>query len=140
MSLVLYWDASAVLSLLFEDIHSEAALCWWQKEGAVHLLSSLAYVEVAAVIARLERTNSLNAFSTEAALAHLAAWGWRRIAILPDYNLVAPNARRWSLRGADLWHFVCACTVRRNLPELKLLTFDNRLLDAAVGEGLAALS
>lgn len=137
-ALVLYWDASAVLSLLFDDIHSPAALSWWRQEGAVHLLSSLAYVEVAAVIARLERTGALDASLTETAYANLASLGWRRTAALPDHDLVAPQARRWPLRGADLWHLACACTLHRHLPELRLLTFDSRLHDAAAGEGLAA--
>jgi len=137
-ALVLYWDASAVLSLLFDDRHSEAALSWWRKEGTVHLLSSLAHVEAAAVIARLERTGALDASLAETAHTNLAVSGWRRTAALPDHGLVAPQSRRWPLRGADLWHLACACTLRRHLPELRLLTFDSRLHDAAAGEGLAA--
>ena len=137
-AVVLYWDASAVLSLLFDDIYSQIALNWWRQESAVHLLSSLAYIEVAAVIARLERTGALDAALAETALANLVTWGWRRTAIQPDHDLVAPLARRWPLRGADLWHLACACTLHKQLPELRLLTFDSRLHDAAAGEGIAA--
>ena len=43
-NLVVYWDASAVLSLLFDDIHTENALSWWKRSRTVHLLSSLAFV------------------------------------------------------------------------------------------------
>ena len=38
--LAIYWDASAILSALIRDVHSEKE--WANKEG-VHLLSSLAY-------------------------------------------------------------------------------------------------
>lgn len=134
--LVLYWDASAALSLLFNDIHSETALVCWRK-GTTHILSSLAYVEVAAVISRLERTGTLDSFATETAFAKFAALGWRRTKIFPDDKIIAPYARKWPLRGADLWHLACACTLHRQLPELRLLTFDSRLHDAAVGEGIA---
>ncbi len=136
-AVVVYWDASAALSLLFNDIHSETALVCWKK-GTTHILSSLAYVEVTAVIARLERTGTLDSSSTETALAQFAALGWRRTKIVPDDKIIASYARRWPLRGADLWHLACACTLHRQLPELRLLTFDNRLHDAAAGEGIAA--
>ena len=123
-SLVVYWDASAAISLLFNDIHSETALIWWKK-GTVHILSSLAYVEVAAVIARLERTGILDSSSTETALAKFTGLGWRKTKILPDDTIIAP-------------YLACACTLHSQLPELRLLTFDSRLHDAAVGEGLVA--
>jgi len=137
--LVVYWDASAVLSLLFDDIHTENALSWWKRSRTVHLLSSLAFVETAAVIGRLERTGSLDAPLTETAYANLAAWGWRKTSIQPDSELAGTYARRWPLRGADLWHLACACTLLRQLPELRLLTFDKRLYEAAVGEEVAAI-
>ena len=137
--LVLYWDASAVLSLLFEDIHTENALSWWKRSRTVHLLSSLAFVETVAVIGRLERTGSLDAPLVETAYTNLAAWGWRRTSILPDPELAGTYARRWPLRGADLWHLACACTLRGQLPELRLLTFDNRLHEAAVEEKVAVM-
>ncbi|MCI5224115.1 MAG: PIN domain-containing protein [Candidatus Electrothrix sp. AR4] len=139
-NLVVYWDASAVLSLLFDDIHTKSAQSWWKRSRTVHLLSSLAFVETAAVIGRLERTGSLDAFLVETAYTNLAAWGWRRTSIQPDSELVGTYARCWPLRGADLWHLACACTLRRQLPELRLLTFDNRLHEAAVGEEVAVMS
>lgn len=135
-SLVLYWDASAVLSLLFADCHSVAALEWWQREGCVHLLSTLAYVETSAVIARLQREKALPDLLAQEARRYLEAWPWRRTTTQPDWESVAPLAANWPLRGADLWHLACAVTLRRQLPELQLLTFDSNLLEAARGEGL----
>lgn len=138
-NVVVYWDASAVLSLLFEDIHTENALSWWKRSRTVHLLSSLAFVETVAVIGRLGRTGSLDTPLVEKAYANLTAWGWRRTSIQPDPDLAKTYARRWPLRGVDLWHLACACTLRRQLPELRLLTFDNRLHEAAVGEEVAVM-
>jgi len=135
-SLVLYWDASAVLSLLFDDCHNAAALEWWHRQGSVHLLSTLAYVETSAVIARLVREKALPDLLAREAQQHLAAWPWRRTTAQPLWETVGPLGTRWPLRGADLWHLACAVTLRRQLPELQLLTFDSKLLEAARGEGL----
>ncbi|MDU9047314.1 MAG: type II toxin-antitoxin system VapC family toxin [Candidatus Electrothrix sp. Rat3] len=134
---VVYWDASAALSLLFDDIHSKLALQHWNRKRTVHLLSSLAYVEIAAVIGRLERTGSLSTSQAETAYAHLNTRGWRRTNILPDYDIIVPYSRCQPLRGADLWHLTCACTLQKDLPELRLLTFDHRLHEAAAGAGVA---
>jgi hypothetical protein len=41
------------------------------------------------------------------------------------------------LRGADLWHLALAKTLQADLPELGLVTFDEALAEAAVGEGLS---
>lgn len=133
---VLYWDASAVLALLFADSHSAEALNWWQQNGAVHLLSTLAFVEAGAVIARLERDQALSGELAEAARNSLASWPWRRTIAQPAWEDVCPLAGRWPLRGAELWHLATARSLQPQLPELHLLTFDRRLQEAARGEGL----
>lgn len=133
---VVYWDASAVLPLLFADSHTGAASAWMTLDGAVHLLSSLAYTETSAVIARLERERALSEVLAQTAWNSLASWPWRRMTVQPDWDTVHPLARRWPLRGADLWHLACARSLQKHLPELHLLTFDARLHEAARGEGL----
>ncbi|HEX6988693.1 MAG TPA: type II toxin-antitoxin system VapC family toxin [Bacillota bacterium] len=134
--LVVYWDASAVLSALFRDTHSADAIRWSQRE-AVHLLSSLAWVEVQAVIARLERERVIAEVLAAAARDALASGPWRRLHGSPDWDQAERLARRWPLRGADLWHLALCKTLQPDLPELVLLTFDGRLQAAAGGEGLA---
>ena len=134
-SQVLYWDASAVLSLLFADCHSATALEWWQS-GSIHLLSTLAFVETHAVITRLERSKALSTTLTQEARHNLTAWPWRRTTAQPAWEVVDSLANRWPLRGADLWHLACATSLHQQLPELHLLTFDNSLQEAAQGEGL----
>ena len=130
----LYWDASAVLSSLFRDAHSDEAIEWAERDG-IHLVSSLAYTETCAVIARLERERLLPDVLIGSARDALDGGPWRRLSLLPDWETVRTLAPKWPVRGADLWHLATALTLRRELPGLALLTFDNRMAVAAHGEG-----
>jgi predicted nucleic acid-binding protein len=135
-AVVAYWDSSALLSALIEDAHSGKARRWIARPG-VHLMSTLAWAEVHAGIARAVRdgilAKPLGAEAHEAA----ASGPWRRTSISPDWRVTAHLARKWPLRGADLWHLATAKALREELPELSILTFDERLRLAARGEGLA---
>lgn len=133
--IVIYWDASAILSTLIRDTHSEEAQEWTLKEGA-HLLSSLAYAEVLAVLSRMKRERMMADLLVEATLQTLESGPWRRLNSGPEWNLMAALSKKWSLRGADLWHLSAAKSVYEQLPELKVLTFDTRLKAAAHGEGI----
>jgi len=134
---VIYWDASAILSALIKDEHSEKAQEWAHKEGA-HLLSSLAYAEVLAVLSRMQRERIMADVLIEAALEILESGPWRRLNVEPTWNLMAVLSKRWSLRGADLWHLAAAKSISEHLPEMKVLTFDTRLTVAAQGEGIGS--
>lgn len=133
---VLYWDASAVISVLFRDEHSDTAWTLARQDG-VHILSTLAAAEVHAVIARIERERILADVLVQAARQAFASGPWRRLNMQPAWELFEQYAARWPLRGADLWHLALAKTLQLELPEVRLLTFDRRLAIAAVGEGLA---
>jgi len=130
---VIYWDTSAVLSVLFQDEHSATALRRIRRVD-VHLLSTLAWAETYAVLARLkrERRSSL----IPAAHEVLTTGPWRRLNAVPNFDIVESLSLAWPLRGADLWHLAAAKTLQFELPELTLLTFDRRLADAAKAEGL----
>lgn len=130
---VLYWDASAIISALFKDVHSEQAWAISRREG-VHLLSSLALAETHAVISRLGRERLLADVLIRAALEALAAGPWRFINSSPEPGEIARLGNRWPLRGADLWHLALAVSLKQHLPELTLFTFDDRLQTAAQGE------
>jgi predicted nucleic acid-binding protein len=130
---VIYWDASAVLSALFKDKHSEEAVSWSRREG-VHLISSLSCAEVYAVISRIRRENLLADVLINAAYESLEKGPWRRLYLIPDWDEFKSLSQKWPLRGADLWHLAAAKTLQKRLPELYLLTFDNRLMVAALGE------
>ncbi len=134
-----YWDASAVLSVLIADVHSAKATATARSAGT-HLLSTLGYAEAFAVIARLERDGELPAVLAEAATEVIVNGPWRRLSLQPDWKAIERLASRWPVRGADLWHLATAETLRRELPELKMITFDARLGLASQGIGLPVIS
>lgn len=134
-NVVIYWDASAILSALIKDAHSKQAHQWLSKEGA-HLLSTLAYAETLAVLSRMRRERVISSVLIEAAIETIESGPWRRLVIGPTWNLMISLSKRWFLRGADLWHLAVAKQVHEHLPEVKVLTFDDRLKVAAQGEGI----
>ena len=127
---VVYWDSSAVLSSLFKDSRSEEAIERSRKRG-LHLISTLAYAEVCAVISRLKRERVLADVLISAALEALDQGPWRHLNIIPDWEEIKILSQKWSLRGADLWHLAVAKTLQNQIPDLELLTFDKRLSSAA---------
>jgi predicted nucleic acid-binding protein len=131
---VVYWDTSAIVSALFADRHSDTASAEARAPGT-HLVSSLGRAEAHAVIARIEREQALSPLLVAAARESLAGGPWVGVSIDPDRLLMATLARAWPLRGADLWHLTAAKMLQADLPELRLLSFDVRLAEAARGEG-----
>jgi len=132
-----YWDSSSILSVLFKDTHSKEALTWFRKNG-VHLISTLGYTEVCAVISRIEREKLLADILIDIAFKALKTGQWRYLNMWPEWEKLKALSQKWSLRGAHLWHLATAITLQNQIPELTLLTFDNRLGIAAKGEGLLA--
>jgi len=132
---VLYWDASAVLSALLKDDHSREAHRWASRSG-YHFLSTLAYAEVSAVLRRIARERLLAEVLVKAAEESLETGPWRSWQGVPRQNDLRQLSARYSLRGADLWHLAAAKILQEDLPELKLLTFDRRLMVAVQGEGM----
>ena len=135
--LVLYWDSSALVSVLVPDPQREEALRWAQGP-ATHVISTLAWTEVLAVIARFQRERKISARAAEAAREEIGQAPWERFQDSPDWIILRELASRWTLPGADLWHLALAKTLQQERPELRLLSFDDRLSKAAAGEGLAA--
>ncbi len=131
-----YWDTSALISLLFHDEHSLSAKTHARKSG-LHLLSSLAWVEVHAVIARMERVGELTEVFADSMRDIVTNGVWRRISTPPNWELIAPLATRWPLRGTDLWHLAVVKAIQEDIPEVKMLSFDTKLMTAARGEQLA---
>ncbi|MFP4283995.1 MAG: type II toxin-antitoxin system VapC family toxin [Desulfovermiculus sp.] len=134
---VVYWDTSAILSVLCQDSHSPLALSWAEVEG-IHLMSTLAWAESCAVIARMHRQDVLSKQAKEYIFDALRQGVWRRMNGLPDWDISQKLGQKWSLRGADLWHLAAAKSLQQELPELMFLTFDEQLRLAAQGEGIGA--
>jgi len=132
---VIYWDASAILSALVEDDHTDQAQEWLKKRGA-HVVSTLSYAEVLAVFERLRRSGVVSEKLVDRSLEGLERGPWQRLDLQPDWGDIRSLASQWSLRGADLWHLSTAMGLRREIREMTLLTFDKRLRLAAQGAGL----
>ncbi len=139
MATAVYWDASAILSVLVEDRHSTAARRRVTVQGS-HLVSSLAFVEVCAVLTRLAKEHHVSARERRLAIESLRARPWSALHLEPDRRLAANLAARHPLRGADLWHLAAAATLALELPGLVLFTLDTRLATAARAEELAQAS
>jgi predicted nucleic acid-binding protein len=136
---VIYWDASAILSVLIQDDHSKQATAAARRR-VNHLVSTLSYAEVMAVISRLQRERELPTVLAQAAREQVQFGPWRRLALQPDWTTIDELATRWPLRGADLWHLATALTLMRELHELQMITFDSRLAAASQGLGIAVRS
>lgn len=133
---VIYWDASAILSILFQDRHSIEAMQFASVEG-IHFVSTLAYAETYAVINRIGREKLLADILIKAAGETFEKGPWRALRIVPATSVIRHLSEKWPLRGADLWHLAAARTLHQQLPELQVLTFDRRLYNAAREEKLA---
>jgi predicted nucleic acid-binding protein len=133
---VIYWDASAILSALLKDEHSQDTQKWANRSG-YHFLSSLAYSEVVAVLSRIRRGGDMAEILVDAAMEVLETGPWRRLNVLPQWDRLKDLSEKWPLRGADLWHLSTAKGLQEQFPELHLLTYDRQLKTAALGEGLS---
>lgn len=132
---VVYWDASALLSALVVDVHSDEAVAVAQRP-VTHLVSTLAFAEVIAAVARAESQRAVDAKLARAARECLRRGPWRRLTLQPDWTVITTLAAGARLRGADLWHLASVSTLTRQLPEARLFSFDDRLTAAAAALGL----
>ncbi|HXZ37620.1 MAG TPA: type II toxin-antitoxin system VapC family toxin [Thermodesulfobacteriota bacterium] len=130
----IYWDGSAVLSALVKDSHSDAALNWIQKEG-LHFVSTLAYAEVFAVLDRMERERILTKVLVQSAVQAFIEGPWRFLTLGPAREQMDSLRGKYSLRGADFWHLSLAKTLKREIPDLIILSFDGKLKGVAEKEG-----
>lgn len=123
--MVLFWDSSAVLPLIFKEVHSEAALEAWQS-GTAHLAWDWMEVETHAAVLRRTFDSS-----------HLRAWRLRLeqfslFGLPPDAhrNIMACN-QQWGLRSADAGHVFLLGELRIEFPEIRLVTFDQEMIHFA---------
>lgn len=137
MTEALYWDASAVFSLIFPDKHSSAAKAY-AAQSIAHLTSSLAFAEVHAALERAQRNQVHSAAILAAGLKRLEEGSWEHVRAAPSRAILRELAPKFALNGADLWHLALAKTLNAERPRLRLLSFDARLAAAAAAEGFAA--
>jgi predicted nucleic acid-binding protein len=137
-----FWDSSALVPLLVEEVTTDAVLelypadsgvfAWWASE-----------IECASAIARLERDGALAPAAATEAFHRLRA-------LAASWNLVEPGeaVREGALRllrvhpltAADSQQLAAAIVAAENRPSsLELVTLDERLATAAEREGFRLL-
>ena len=135
---VIYWDASAILSLVLRNVHTEKARSWYRK-NALHLISTLGVAEVCAVLSDGERRGILTREQAAEARGIVFAEPFQRLLHNPHWDDIRNLAELHNLRGADLWHLALARSLKmKYFPEICVLTYDARLKAAAAHSDLAA--
>jgi len=136
--MVIYWDASAILSILVEDEHSAKAIKTEKRKG-IHLASTLGFAETSAVLKRMNHQTVLTDVLYASALESLENSVIRKINVQPDWKIMQELSTRYVLKGADLWHLATVKTIQPKLPEVLIFSFDKQLSNAAKKEGVAFL-
>jgi predicted nucleic acid-binding protein len=116
----------------------------WLRDDPVVLVWALAATEVLSALARKRREGALAPALFTSAKQRLAALerAWNEVA---QYDAVRARARRLlevhALRAADALHLAAALVaVEERTGMVDVVTFDDRLADAAAREGFAVLS
>lgn len=119
--MLLFWDSSAVLPLIFKERHSDPALSAW-RAGSAHLAWEWMEVETHAALVR-------RGFAEH----HMAAWRMRLEQFLllglppgSSRSIMALNDE-WALRSADAGHVFLFRQICEQFPGMKLVTFDGEM-------------
>ena len=136
--MTVYLDTSSLLKLYLDERDSEEVKML--VTGSVVASSIVAYAEARAGLARARRLGRL----TDSEVAELrgsfeARWMNVRLVDVTDsvVRLAGDCAEKYALRGFDAIHLASALILARELGEpLSFSAADDRLMDAAVSEGL----
>lgn len=128
---IVYFDSSAFVKLLVDEVGSEVAAALWDGCDAA-VSSHLAYPEVRAALAAAGRANRLDADDqSDAEAAWEQYWAATRVVELTE--AIATHAGRLAgehaLRGADAIHLASVLAIGAN--ETLLAVWDQRLRAAA---------
>ena len=137
-----YWDASALVPLVVDELHSEE-LRRLARDGDL-VTWCLSAVEIASAIERRSREGALAASERRAAIENLVELGevWTEITAVA---LVRERACRLlavhALRAADALQLAAALAVAGDRPaQHQFICADGRLRDAAAREGFRVQS
>ena len=136
--MICYFDASALAKRYIEEKHSAAIVRLLGESTAV--ASRLSELEIGSALARRCREGVLSPPARDAAMRALRH-DLEAIFVVELHSDVVTEARsallRYPLRAADAVQLGAALTIReRTRADLHFVTFDSRLEDAAVSEGL----
>ena len=142
-ALVRFWDASAIIPLLFDE-PTRASLLKILEEDPQILAWWGTTVEIASALARREREKLLVAEEVEAALAtvHQLADSWHEIVPSTSVRRTAERLlRAHPLRAADSLQLAAALVAAdHDPPTLELVCLDARLATAARREGFNVIN
>ena len=137
-----FWDSSAIVPLCCDQPASRTVLPLLETDDVV-VVWWATRVECASALARMERDGTLSELELRPARALLAAISerWSEVNATPAVRDLAEQlVRRHPLRAADALQLAAALVWRPgSLADAPLVTLDERLRDAALGEGFAAL-
>jgi hypothetical protein len=125
-----YWDASAVLALIFIEADSKGACSARDQTREVYAWSWM-QVELATGLSRRgaspSQADALTRFTERVFWLDLPA---------TDFPAMAKANETWRLRSADAGHLYCFQQAAQILPDLHLVCFDRELSAAARAEKL----
>lgn len=135
------FDTSAAFKLVVREPGSEAASDIWDRAGDP-AASAIGYVELRSALARAARDGRLRPDRFAESRRDLEGL-WQEFARLRVtdgvISLAGRLAERHALAALDAIHLASALSLREPGDEVALVTFDPRMRDAALAEGLTVL-
>jgi hypothetical protein len=126
---MLYLDSSAVVKLVHAEPESPALRAWLDDRSETGWASS--------VLVEIETFRALARYAPEAATRlHPVLDQIDLIEMSPRIRMLAQTIRPVTVRSLDAIHLGSALSIRRSLRSF--VTYDKRLLDAALAAGLPA--
>jgi len=125
----LFWDTSAVVPLVFDELHTSPALRAFQQGDGFFAWDWLAVETEAALSRRKARDSEWEKWSE---ISRLFQW-----VHLPPHEWIEirKQNRQWMLRAADAAHLYAFRRVCSILPDLRLVTFDDEQRSLASKKG-----
>ncbi len=136
-----YFDTSALVKLVLREPESAAVARLWNATADAYA-SAIGYVELYAAIARARRDGRIEPSALVGVRADLDDV-WRQVVTVEvDAAVVAGAgalAARHALAALDAIHLASATDVADDASPFVFVTFDRRLAEAAIAEGLAVI-
>jgi len=126
---MIYLDSAAVVKLAHAEAESAALRAWLDERAETGWASS--------VLVEIESFRALARYAPEAVTRlHPVLDQIDLIDLSPRIRILAQTVRPVTVRSLDAVHLGSALSIRRSLTSF--VTYDKRLLDAAIGVGLPA--
>ena len=114
----LFWDTSAVVPLIFKELHTASALKAFERGEGFFAWDWLAVETEAALSRRKARSSQWEKWGEISRL-----FQWVHLPP-PEWLEIRKQNRIWMLRAADAAHLYAFSRIARILPEVRLVTFD----------------